>query len=182
MHGRWWLYAVFYLPFWVFCVAMMAQDSIGPAVVLGILMSVPLLGALAFTRRFPRYFEISDGSLTIGFPFRTVAIPASEITEVRVVPPEAMEGLLLGIREQDLTTLLGASSAQQLSSMLTSVDIAGMSERLNLSKDMVTAGMGMIIPRFLEFIGNNENLFDLVATFGKGGAGKLGGITRGILH
>ena len=96
--------------------------------------------------------------------------------------PDAIYSFIDSLQSSDLTRLLDADGHEQLSSLLISVDVTELAERLAIGSDMACAGLSAIMPRFLRFLQNNDGLGSLVSMLVSGGTGNLTSLARELLH
>jgi hypothetical protein len=96
--------------------------------------------------------------------------------------PEAISSFIDALHSNDLSRLLNADGREQLSTLLISVDVTGLAERLDIGSDMACAGLSAIMPRFLRFVKDNDGLGSLVSMLANGGTANLANLARELFH
>jgi hypothetical protein len=96
--------------------------------------------------------------------------------------PAAISSFIGALQSSDLSRLLNADGREQLSSLLISVDVSDLAERLDIGSDMACAGLGAIIPRLLIFIKANDDLGSLLSMLVNGGTGNLANLAGELFH
>ena len=94
----------------------------------------------------------------------------------------AISSFIDALQSSDFSRLLNADGPEQLSSLLISVDVSDLAERLDIGSDMACAGLAAIIPRLLSFIKANDDLGSLVSMLVNGGTGNLANLARELFH
>jgi len=96
--------------------------------------------------------------------------------------PEAISSFIDALQSGDLSSLLNADSGERLSTLLISMDVTDLAERLDIGSDMACAGLGAIMPSFLRFVKGNDGLGSLVSMLANGGTVDLVKLARELLH
>ena len=96
--------------------------------------------------------------------------------------PEAISSFIDALHSSDLSRLLNTDGQEQLSTLLISVDVTDLAERLDIGSDMACAGLSTIMPRFLRFVKDTDGLGSLVSMLANGGTGNLDNLARELFH
>jgi len=96
--------------------------------------------------------------------------------------PEAISSFIDALHSNDLSRLLNADGREQLSTLLTAMDVTELAERLDIAGDMACAGLSTIMPRFLRFVRDTDGLGSLVTMLANGGTGNLTSLARELFH
>jgi hypothetical protein len=130
------------------------------------------------TMDFVRQFLDADAGNTI----RELKNAGFSSDQAKRFMPEAMSSFIDALQSSDLSKLLSADGREQLSTLLISVDVTGLAERLDIGSDMACAGLSVIIPRFLSSIKDNDGLGSLVRMLVNGGTGNLANLAKELFH
>jgi hypothetical protein len=95
--------------------------------------------------------------------------------------PEAGGSIVDAMQGLDLSALLGSGAAEQTSSLLGHIDIAGLASRLGLDTGLATGGLEKLIPVAMDFLKDNPAAAGVLGLLG-GKAGGLAGMARGLFR
>ena len=96
--------------------------------------------------------------------------------------PDALQSVMGGLQQVDITTLMGTDSDTQLSSLMDKIDITALAGHLGGDSELASSGLQAIIPQVLGFLKDNPAAASLLGMQGGKGASGLAGMAKGLFH